>query len=74
MKLLLKHEEILQACVEWAERHHGLTVDPKNPKMLVTICGESNSGKTFEVLRSQVEFQDAVGRPGGPYRMPPHES
>ena len=68
MKVNLSHEEILEACKEWVERHYGFNVTGA-PEILVTL----NNAQTYALTRINIGFPQAPKPTGSPYRTPPEK-
>lgn len=64
MRVVLNQQEIIQACVEWAEKHHGLAID-KHTYTRATLEGVSTD-KVYVCHRISIEFDEA--KSGHPYR------
>jgi len=61
----LNQEEIIQACIEWAERHHGLVVGGKTLTR-ATLEGTVGGDAIYTCHRISIDFEDA--KSGRPYR------
>lgn len=65
MIVKLSKAEIDAACREWAERHHGLVLKGEVKVWVVTAVSPSSVVAARDVA---LEFPDAAGKGGGPYR------
>jgi len=61
--VILSYEEIIQACTEWAEKHHGLTEDGI-AEMRVTLGGEAVSRVKTANVEFSVKARRAYRDPG----------
>ncbi len=66
MRVTLTHEEVLEACREWLDRHYGIKPG-EGSTMRATLTGPANEGRVFDVTRIEVVFADAP-KPSAPYR------
>jgi hypothetical protein len=64
MKVTLTHEDVLEACREWVERHYGFKVKG-NAGIIANL---PNNNCTYEVERINISFPEAPKPEGEPYR------
>ena len=69
MRVIINHKEILEACIEWATKHHGLRLSGSSD-MRVKIKGAqgASTDRIYFVEASSIEFSEAHG--SQPYRDP----
>lgn len=64
MKVTLSHEDVLEACKEWVERHYGFEAKGV-PELIATL---PNNAQVYALNRVAVTFPEAPKPEGGPYR------
>lgn len=66
MKVTFTHEDVIEACREWVERHYGFEAHGI-PQIATTL---PNNNNVFEAHRLAVTFPECPKPEGGPYRTP----